>query len=51
MRASKFIFANSEKSQLLAGLCLVPASPMQLAVAEQLSPAWLGIPAPPVNAR
>lgn len=50
MRVSKFIFANSERNQLLAGLCLAPASPMQLAVAEQLSPAWLGSPAPPLNA-
>lgn len=49
MRVSKFILQIQKRISYLLGL--VPASHMQLAIAEQLSPAWLGIPAPPLNAR
>lgn len=41
---------SSEGNQSLAGLCFVPTTRMQLVVAEQLPPACLGIPAPPLNA-
>lgn len=40
---------SSEGKQFLAGLCFVPTTRMQLAVAEQLPPACPGIPAPPLN--